>query len=467
MRSTKLWRVFSLLNAYERNEFDKFLRSPYFNRREDVLQLYGILTTCPTQGITSKEEIWKAIFPETPYQGANMNRLSNRLFGLMETYISQGNRAEQGMNQRIALAQYYHAHQTEDLAQSIYKKERKSMDSQEVQGTAFFLDRYLLSREIYNTSAPKQKRHGQGLNQLSLDLDEFYFLEKLKQACSLAAQKNVSSEIVHLDLLEDVLARIESETWAVPPLLRAYGYAYRMMEGGEGAAEFEHLLQLLALRKSQIPPDDQRAVYLMAINFCIQQLNRGHSQYLREVYDLYLIGLADKWLFEQETLSPWTYKNIVSAGLKLEEFKEVTSFIDKYRERLPEEARENHHRYNLAELQMAQGKYREVLRSLRFLQFKEPLTQLRSRILLVKACIELGDHPLAEYQLTAFRKLLLRRKSLAYHKENYLQFVRFAGRLLLLEPDDDASRLAIREKIESADALVERHWLLEKVANFR
>ncbi len=145
----------------------------------------------------------------------------------------------------------------------------------------------------------------------------------------------------------------------------------------------------------------------------------------------------------------------------------MTCFIDNYRDRLPEEARENHHRYNLAELQMAQGQYREVLRSLRFLQFKDPLTQLRSRILLVKASLELGDHPLAEYQLAAFRKLLIRRKSLAYHRENYLQFVRIVGRILLLEPGDDASRLAIRQEVELAEAVVERHWLLEKVANFR
>lgn len=467
MNSTKLGRVFSLLNAYERNEFNKFLLSPFFNRREDVLKLYRILIASSGQEEIEKERIWEKIFPETTFQNADFNRLANRLLGLLETYLSNRQKTSHEINRRIALAQYYHSHQAKDLTQAIYKKEKKRIDEAKERGTIYFLDRYILSREIYNASAPRQKRHGQGLHQLSLDLDEFYFLEKLKQACSLAAQKNVSSEVVRLDLLKEVLERVESPNRPIPPILRAYAFAYRMMESDEGVEEFEQLLHLLEQRKSQIPPDDQRAVYLMAINFCIQQLNRGQVRYLREVYNLYKIGLNDKWLFEQETLSLWTYKNIVSAGLKLEEFKEVTSFIDNYRDRLPEEARENHHRYNLAELQMAQGQYREVLRSLRFLQFKDPLTQLRSRILLVKASLELGDHPLAEYQLVAFRKLLIRRKSLAYHRENYLQFVRIVGRILLLEPGDDASRLAIRQEVELAEAVVERHWLLEKVANFR
>lgn len=471
MRSTKLWRVFSLLNAYERNELDKFLRSPFFNHRRDVLHLYQVLMESDASRDLTKETVWNTVFPGVPFQRPEFNRLNNRLLNLIESYLSRSQQTSQrvidaGVVDLISLTNFYQSRQAEDLAQSLYRREEKRMKAESLKGSGHFLNNYLLSREIYNTSAPQQKRYGEGLQQLSLTLDDFYFLEKLKQACSLSAQKSVSSEAAPIDLLEEVLDRIESGDRLIPPLIKAYGYAYRMLEGADGREEFEELLDLLSRHKPRIPMHDQRAIYLMAINFCIRKLNLGEQPYLRQVYELYQIGIEDKWLFEQGNLSPWTYKNIVSAGLKLKEHKEVAAFIEKYRDHLPEESREAYYLYNLAELQMALKNYREVLRNLRFIQFKEPLTQLRSRILMVKASFELGDHPLAEYQLTAFQKLLRRRKSLAYHRENYLQFVRLARRILTLEPDAMDSRLSIRNEIENAEAVVERIWLLEKVANF-
>lgn len=463
MHGSKLFRSLAFLDASERKAFHKFLDSPFFNHRKDLRSLYSYILQASEEADWTKEKLWKAVYPDVPFDNPGFNRLCSRLLKLVEQFLAHQMEGGQMGRERIALAKAYLDRGASKMAQSAFQEAEKALGKGKFRDSAYLLDRYHLSEARYNASSQKGIRVGVGLREMSADLDLWFVVEKLKHACSLAAQRNVSDEDAPLDFLEEVMEMVERKRLTELPVVGVYFHAYRMMAMEEGGSEYRALRSLLARHAGDLRLGEQRSVFLMAINFCIHSLNSGRQAYLREVYDLYQIGLRDGWLFEQGALSPWTYKNIVSAGLKLRDFEGVAEFVEAYRSRLPEEQRGTFYMSNVAELLFATGRFRETLRTLRYLQFKEALTQLRARILQIMAAYELGEQSMVEYQVANLLKLVKRKKSLAYHRENYRAFARFAKRLVQLWEGDVEGRKSLRKEVEAMEMVVEREWLLEKL----
>lgn len=458
---SKLSRVLATLDRKQRSAFRKFLQSPYFNHRTDPIDLFEFLHHRPQ---ASSQAIWAGVYPDTAFDQAEFNRLSSRLLKLIEQFIALQERHPDPIADGTALAEHYLRKGLEALALAKLQHVDKVLDAQSQRGPEHWRDRFQVAQLRYKASARVGNRFGQGLPVLGDSLDNWFVIEKLKQACSLVAQQNVSEAEGNLELLEGVMQWIEGRDLQKQPGIAVYLRAYRMMVDSPSKPHYQALRQLLLDHKAQLLLEDRRAVSLMAINYCIQCINTGDQAYLGELYGLYQIGLAEQWLFENGELSPWTYKNIVSAGLKIEDYEGVGKFIEEHRQYLPEESRAAFYSYNLAELQFAKGAFSEVLRTLRYLQFKEPLTQLRVRILQIKAAYELGEKGLVEYQIANLLKTLRRKKSLPYHRDIYRNFARFAMRLLLLWEGDAGAREMLQTDLQKGEAVVEQEWLLEKLS---
>ena len=454
----------SLLDASERLAFGKYLASPFFNHRKDGVALYQAFLDAKRPAELEKEALWQLVFGSATFDSGNYNRLCSRLLKLLEAYLAHANWQERQNLEKIHLGKFYMSRGADPLAYSTFKDAMKRLDKETFRGSDHHYARYQLSQTQYNASRNESDRVGKGLQDMSRNLDLWFAIEKLKHACSRAAQLNVSDQDAPLDFLEEVLERVEKNAWMKVPIVGVYWHAYRMLVQENGDADYHDLRQMLEEDAELLRQDEQRTVFLMAINFCIQELNSGRQFYVGEVYRLYKIGLRDGWLFEQGELSPWTYKNVVAAGLKLGDFEGVESFIEGFRMHLPEVSRGTFYKYNLAELQFARGQFRETLRTLRYLQFKEPLSQLRARLLQIKAAYELGEKGLVEYQVANLLKLVKRKKSLAYHRESYRAFAGFARRLVVLWEEDESARAGLVADVEAVDAVVEREWLLEKLS---
>lgn len=202
---------------------------------------------------------------------------------------------------------------------------------------------------------------------------------------------------------------------------------------------------------------------MIAINFCVKQLNFGNRDYLKILFALYWNGLETKWLFEKGILSPWTYKNIVSVGLKLALYDQITRFISQYREKLPLSHREDFYQHAQAELLFAKADFQQVLRTTYNVQLKDAITRLRVWIIRIKACYELREITLLEYQIENLSQLLRREKRSAYHKQHYLDFVAHMSRLIRILPNATEAIKAFSEQLDSSEAYLERKWLKDKL----
>lgn len=230
----------------------------------------------------------------------------------------------------------------------------------------------------------------------------------------------------------------------------------------EGEQYFRNLKRDISNLSTHFKQEELRQIYTIAINYCIRQLNIGKRRFLREVFDLYKSALQAQILLHDGQLSHLTYKNIVSAALKLGEFTWTDGFLHQYKAHLELEHQEDSFRYNLSKLNFSLGKFREAIALLNRHQTDDLFTQLDSRLLMIKSYYELGEFDFVEYQMDAFRQLIRRQKHKSYHLQHYQSFLKLMRGLILQKPPTE-----LIKAIGASEAPAENEWLLEKVQELK
>lgn len=463
LEKSRLWKVFLVLSRAELKRLKVFLASPYQNQREDVCAVIELLMQVNKQRkMPSGEEFWEFVYGNEDFSPDNLRHLMNYTLQAIERFLVHQDFAKDKFSQQWRLAEIYQNKGLEDLTETTLNRSFKTLKGQKIPESDRLLRQFQYHQLRFRAHDEKGRSFRSGLQELSDSLDVWFVAQKLKQACAMLSQRKMFQADYQLELLEPVVETAARSAMKDEPLVAVYLATYFMLLHPEDEDFFVRQTTLLGQHQGLLSSEDQRTLYLMAVNYCIARLNKGEKEYLQEVYHLYQLGLKDGWLYEKNELSPWTYKNIVSAGLKLGDHTGVEGFIEKYRDRLPDEFRFIFSQYNLAELQLARGEWQKVLRSLRFLQIKDPLTSLRARIAQIKAGFELGEIQLIEHQLDNLRQLLRRKKELTYHKTSYRNFERLVHKLIRIRPGDELGRERFLEEVDSAELLVEGEWLREK-----
>jgi len=268
-------------------------------------------------------------------------------------------------------------------------------------------------------------------------------------------------------LLQPILKFLENSQWLKEPAVAIYYYSYKALLDKDDVASFEKLRDLLQNEMGSFSPAELRDHYLIAINFCITRVNQGNRAFLRQAFELYKSGLVAEVFYENGQLSRWTYKNIVVAGLQSKEFDWVKDFIFEYAERLPKKIREGNKNHNLAHYYYEVKDYDRAMQLLVMTEFDNVLHNMFGKMLLAKMYYELKEQSALDNLLMSFKAYIQRKKGLGYHKNNYLNFIKYTKRLTSINFYDKAALEKLKTKIKEEQYLVERNWLLERVEKLK
>jgi hypothetical protein len=73
----------------------------------------------------------------------------------------------------------------------------------------------------------------------------------------------------------------------------------------------------------------------------------------------------------------------------------------------------------------------------------------------------MNDFDALELHLQSMRVFIRRQRVIGYHKNNYLNIIKFTKKLMSHNPNDKVERSALRYRIEAEDSLTEKEWFLE------
>ncbi len=206
-------------------------------------------------------------------------------------------------------------------------------------------------------------------------------------------------------------------------------------------------------------------IYQALVNFCIRKINKGEPESLLKCFQLYQEMEEKDLLIQGKYLRPWTYKNIITAALRLNEVNWTKNFIHKYKNKLSEEHRDNAFYYNSAKFNFHLKKYDKVLSFLQKVEYEDVFYGLDARTLMMKIYY-LKDETDALTSLTESFRIYLRRKKRMpkERRKTYLNFIKFVKKLSLSHPRDYQTLRQLRNKIEETPKVADKTWLLDAVA---
>jgi tetratricopeptide (TPR) repeat protein len=211
------------------------------------------------------------------------------------------------------------------------------------------------------------------------------------------------------------------------------------------------------------PQSECRDLLLLSINYCIRNLNQGKTQYSHEGLELYKLALDQGFLFEKGEISRFTFRNAVAMGLKIGAFDWVENFILNTQNKLPKLHRDSMVSFNLARLAYEKKDYPQALEHLQKADYQDILLALAAKTLSLKIYYETQELRLLDAAIDSFKIFLRRKKVLAYHRENYQNFLKFLERLIAVNFSNMAKKNALRAAIFAEETLTEKEWFLSKL----
>ena len=458
MKKSPLFLLVSSLSPIEIREAGKFLRSPFFNTRKDLVVLFDYLSK---QEEPTKEEAWSVVVgKKDPFDDQKCRLLWSYLHKLLEQFVVTKETQKEELENRLRLARSY---RKRGLAKASAKGNRaleQALRKQELRDANYLKVNYefLLEQNIAATSkdpASTAFRH-----EMEKTLDAYYLSIRLRLICLSIAQRGVYQTGKDLAIDQRIITFAEQKEWETVPAVATYLYCFRMLSQPEDESHFQRFKNYLLQLIGQFAADEMRGFYLMAINYCIRRLNEGATRFLKEIFDLYRSGIESGYLLEDGTLSLFTYHNVVAVGLKTGELDWVNQFIYGQKNALERRYRESAFSFNLARLEYTRRNFGLVLELLQKANYRDPLVNLAAKTLLLKTYYELAEYDLLQSHLDAMRNYVRRKRVIGYHQRNILNIVRFTEKLMGADVLGKSNRLKLRAAIEQEEELTEKEWLL-------
>jgi len=459
--------VIDILQDFDRKEFRKFrdfAHSPFFNQREDLKTLADYLYTCMEESkvLPDKTQIFRKLYGRASYDDHKVRMAMSLLYKLVQHYLAYREWNENVLSKKILLLRALRGRNLRHHFDHALKAAHEKADQNEPQSADYQFSYSSLLSEIYHHNAVKERFADTNLQAISDHIDLGYYIMKLRLACLAISHQAVYKADYDLGLLPEILAAISKKGMTQHPVVAAYFHCYFMLQHSEQESQhFQQLNAVLLNEESKFPKDELHDLYLLAINFCTQSYNKGNDTHLHDLLGLYQRGLEKGVLAYGKNFSRFLYRNIVTLGLILKEYDWTEQFIQRYKNWIEPAFRDSMYSFCTARLEYSRGNYDAALLLLQKSEYEDLLLNLSAKTVLIKIFYELGEYDLLSAHLSAMEKFMSRKKQMSYHRDNYLNIIRFTRKLL--EASDKEAVRQLRQEVEQAKHLAERQWLMAQL----
>lgn len=453
MEKTLLWEAFSSLTTTEVREFDKFVRSPFFNTRPQLTGLFDELNSCRTRGKAPMQ-------PETSVA----QRLANSaLLALLEKYLIFKERFEDPERGKIRLAAAYRKRKLSKHFQITLREARASREKQPWRHADYYHDLNLIEWEQYQFDTSMHRTDSLPIQAVSDLMDHAFVARKLRLACLAVSHQAVFKTDYKVGLLDGILQYVAAENLDKIPAIGLYFHCYSFLtaEFEVGEQHFSSFRTLLAESAATLPPADLRTLYLLAINFGIKKLNESRADWLRITFDLYKSALELDLLVENNQISRFAFNNITAIALRVNELDWAENFIVSYRPKLERQWRDATASLNLARVAYARKDYKTALINLQRSDYKDLINNLIAKTLQLKIYYETDEYDLLASHLASMKIFIRRHTAIGYHRTNYSRLVYYTEQMMSLNFNDLQAVAELRGRMEKEKILTEKVWIGE------
>ncbi len=476
MQRSLIFDLLGHLSTKEQRRFKEFVHSPYHNKNKKVRALCDLLSPFHPKSATyklTKNEVFSHIYPdEKLYQELKINNILSDLLQLAYAFLAQETFQQKALLQKKYLLINLSKKDADRHIEKNLRSYRQLQEKAPHRSYDFFLDNYYQLEEEDHYQLQRAMRINEGHFQKQNDaLDLFYQINKLRMACEMTSRNLVAQAGYQSHHLEDILRWIAEAKTDIKkePALNLY-YRVLLLLRDRKEETFQEVRVILKDQYQLIPKQELWPIYSFALNFCIIQINSGDSTYYREILQLYQELLDRKIIIFNGSFTQWSFKNIVTTGIRLQEFDWTEKFIRNYQDYLLPEAKENAIVYNLAALCHARRDFTQALQLLHNVEFTDTSYHLGAKTIQLKSFYELEETEPLFALIEAFRKYLLRNRQISdYRKKatnNMLKLVRkiyqlYINQRLLNSSNFNRRYKSLDQQLKTIQPIANKDWLEE------
>lgn len=465
MKDSLLGQVLETFSKKEFREFRKFISSTYFNQKAELISLFDYYHQCfiSKKEEFDKEKAFKNLAKNTAYNDVKLRLANSEILDLIERFWIVENAMDSSLNSKLAVAVQYRQRNLDKHYQRTSLEIEQQTEKSIFRNGDFHIQNYYNKIEAHRYHIIKRRENIVSPKAMWESLENAYFTLMLRQACIEISAQNVYKAENQQFIDEVFWEQIEKKQLFQTPSIAIYYYAYLCQAQSANEVYFFKLKAALAEHGHLFPNEEIRDLYLIAINFCIKKHNEGKDNYLKFELDLYEEGLKHKYLYINNGISRFTYRNVVTLALTLKEYDWASKFIEDYKNDLEDAYKIGNYNYCKARLSYEKGDYDAVFQLLQKADYDEVLINLAAKALLLKVFYETSAFETLEAHLEAMRTYIRRKVFLSYQQENYLNLIVFTKKLLKNQISALEKINEIKNEIISCKSLAERKWLLDMV----
>jgi len=489
MRNSLLGKTFFSLSNKDRKALRQVIHSESFNPRSEVVRLLDYLEQFAEQPsadktyrrstvpqVLSKEAAFEWVFAgkktktnrrNSPagadYDDGKMRHLMTYTLEAIRLFLAWDDWKSNPGNIALHLCKALKKRGLESLFEKDYQRAISTLNAKTDRSAEHYFHHYSLESDAWQLYRAVQRHSENKLQTMADSFGVYVAINTLRQGCAALAQKTLAENQLKIPYLNETLNLVEQGFFTEIPAVQIYFYCYKTLIQPNDHQTFASIKKHLNQVSEIFPDDELRDIYVLAINFCIRQLNAGERQYIQEAFNLYRLGLARKVFLENASLSRFTYRNILNLSLALSEWEWSLEYLHEFAQYLPAKDRDNIFRYNLATYYFRRPDYDRALELLRQVEFRDVLYNFDARRMLLRIYYDRQEYQALESLLESFYLYVQRHPGAGYHREMYQNLVRFTKRLIKIKPNEPAEWNRLKTDIEQTKHLAERDWLLSQI----
>jgi hypothetical protein len=477
MENSKVIRTLKKLTEKETESFKAFAASPYFNKNQDLTAFLDIILK---EGMLAnpmnKSLVLDKMYAGQAYQERWLPDLMYGLMNLLEDFLAEEKYRQNRFQRKLNLMMLAYEKELEPVINGVIKDIDVIHSQNPIRDSNYFYESFMIESERdFSFRALGKISDNENIRGKADQLDFFYLALKLKDGCEMLNRANIVSAQYDFRLLNNLISYLQAtpEPYLQYPAITIYYNIYLMLRDKDGGIYFSELVRLAGENESNFGRDELRSIYGYAQNYCIRRLNQGDGSFNRKLFDIYRHIFDNGLVFEDKNMQ-WDFKNFVSLGLRMKEYEWTLQIINAFKDRLPEEIRQNAYSYNLANYYYETGDYKKATRLLNSVEFTDIYYNLDSKAMLLKIYYKVEEEE-SFYSLVSSFGIYLRRNRLISEStaEVYRNLIRYTKKAFLLKmklpyqrkKDFHTKVELLKHNIAETKNVANINWLLQEVGD--
>ena len=480
MENTLLVRLWKALPEAKQRQVRQALRSPLFNQREELVRLLDFIeqqlsaagkkrAKSRNPSAFTKAAAFSFVFAGAParqatsvpvFDDGKLRHLMTNLLEVIRQCLAWEEWSGDASSVNLHFCRALKKMGLDDFYEKELDRAQTALEKTPLRHDGYYFQRFALEQEVWELRRQKQRSGLGNVQEMNTAFGIFVAVNSLRQGCALLAQKALANVVVTVPYLSETLRLAASGSFQDVPAVEAWHTSYLALHEPDQEAHFDRLKAQLEQHGHLFPNTDLRDLYILALNVCIRRINAGDKKHVREAFDLYRSGLQRGVFLENGWLSKFTYRNVLNIAVALQEWDWALAYLHEFQAYLPPKERENIFKYNLATFYFRQKDYQQALALLPYVELGDILENFDSRRMLLLMYFERKEWQALGYLLDSFGIYLQRHKEGGYHREMYLNLVRFLKKLTAQPIQHEEERRNLRLEIMATTHLAEREWLL-------